>query len=172
MAKRGRKKARVPAKRRERKLPDVPRMVATPESIMKKVFLVGPGNDPVLAESPIGVMIARKIITATDEHHLKDVAKLRKFRHGSVAPATIREPAVPSTFDSEKKTESYHEVVNALGSAYSAISDVAVHNQYPRWLLAHIGLQAPAPVDQMKREQFQRGLVILSNLWGMRIYST
>ena len=172
MAKRGRKTGRKPAKRRERKLPDVPRMEATPESMMKKLALVGPGNDPVLAESPIGVMIARKIITATDEHHLKDVAKLRSFRHGSVGPATIREPSNPSTFDSERKTESYHEVVAALGAAYSAITDVAVHNVYPDWLLAQIGLKTRSRDDQNRFEQFQFGLVILSNLWGMRIRTT
>ena len=172
MAKRGRKKARTPAKRRERKLPDVPRMEATPESMMKKIFLVGPGNDPVLGESPIGVMVARKIITATDEHHLKDVAKLWKFRHGDPSPATIRERKSPSLFDSEAKTRSYHAAVTAVGTAWAAIIDVAVYNHHPRWLLASCGLLTASEDDRLRQGQFSAGLASLSNLWGMRIYTT
>ena len=171
MARRGRKKSRQPAKRREQK-PKTTRMEATPEALMKKVLLVGPGNDPVLGESPIGVMVARKIITATDEHHLKDVAKLWKFRHGDPSPATIRERKSPSTFDSEAKTRSYHAAVTAVGTAWAAIIDVAVYNHHPRWLLASCGLLTASEDDIQRQGQFSAGLASLSNLWGMRIYTT
>jgi len=171
MAKRGRKKARTtPKKRKERVIVD--RIGATPESIIKKVILVGRGNDPTLGESPIGVMVARKIITPTDEHHLKDVAKLRKFRHGSPTPSALSEGKSPSLFDSEAKTRSYHEAADALGMAYNAIMEVAAHNHYPSWLLAKIGLMRMTKSDEVRMGEFNTGLLVLANLWGMRIRTT
>ena len=171
MAKRGRKKARAPAKRRERR-EQSERIEATPEALMKKVALVGPGNDPAYAESPTGVMVARKIITATDEHHLKDVARLWRFRNGNPSPSTIRDSGGMNDHDSEFKTNRYISAHQSLGQSWWPIIEVAVYQHYPRWLMARIGMVTPARDDAVRERDFTSGLLALSNLWGMRIPTT
>lgn len=146
-------------------------LAATPESTYKKMVLVGRGGDPVLGESPVGVLVARKLISPTDEHHLKDVARLWKFRYGSPAPATIREATGPNDHDSDIKTQRYKDVHRVLGDTWLAVIEVAVYQEFPRWLLAEIGLVQPTANDRERMKQFETGLFRLERIWG-RVYST
>ena len=172
MAKRGRKKSKhSPATKRQRAARDVV-IKATPESILKKMILVGPGKHPSQGENPASVMVARKIITTTEEHHLKDVARLWKFRNGNPSPATIKDALGPSTHDSDGKTRSYHEVADRLGYTWWAIIEVAVYQEYPRWMLAEIGLVKMTVDDKTRMQQFTVGLQRLSLLWGTRLRTT
>ncbi len=113
MARRGPKKSRARGKRRVSsggvgRPPGAGIERPTPESLIKKLLLVGVGNDPSQAESPATVMVARKIITTSDEHHLKDVARLWRFRYGNPSPATIPDPRGLHDHDSPPKNDSYH----------------------------------------------------------------
>ena len=164
MAKRGRKPAK-PRDRRER----VDRVEATPEAILKKAILVGAGNNLTMAESPIGVMVARRIITVADECHLRDVARLWRFRNGNPSPTTLSEGKSLSTHDSETKTERYKEVHKALGLSWGPIIDVAVYHEYPRWLLDRLGAKKMAAQDRARMGRFNMGLRELTRLWGLRI---
>jgi hypothetical protein len=167
MAKRGRKKGKhSPAKKRVRAEREVA-IKATPESILKKMILVGRGNHPSQAENPASVMVARRIITPTEEHHLKDVARLWKFRNGNPAPSTIRDATGPSDHDSVAKTARYKDAHRVLGVTWCAVIEIAVYQEYPRWLLAEIGLVVGNKKDMERMALFTIGLQRLGRLWGV-----
>ena len=177
MARRGPKKSRARGKRRVSsggvgRPPGAGIERPTPESLIKKLLLVGVGNDPSQAESPATVMVARKIITTSDEHHLKDVARLWRFRYGNPSPATIRDPGGFNDHDSQRKTDSYHQISATLGKSWWPIIEIAVYQQYPRWLLAELGFITMGGPDEERKVLFEDGLSTLSRLWGAGYQTT
>jgi hypothetical protein len=159
MAKRG------PKGKRKRKLP----VLATPETLRKKHALVGSTGDIALAENPVGVMISRGMISAEDERHLGAVAKLWKFRNGSPSPARVNGHSGPNDYDSEYKTRRYVEMRGALAGDWLSVIEVAVYNEFPRWLLAEIAGEPLGVEDTIRRFRFLNGLAALERKWGANI---
>lgn len=147
------------------------RIGATPERLAKALDLVGPGNDPTLAENPVSVMLARSIIDATQEAHIVDFARLYTFRHGSPHPKGTLDDSRGGCgdYDSQAKTDSWKRIQDALKQAETnAISDVAVFKIYPIWLRVLMVGGKLSGSERKRHDAFFSGINGLSTLWGAK----
>lgn len=127
-------------------------------------------GDPNGDDSPIGVMVAHKIIGPDEENAAAWFTSLHKFRHGNPNPkSSVGDPGGESAFDSEVKTQQWHEVNSMLSrSQRDAVENVAVYQRMPQWLLAHLGLARPRVSDEWCKRVFLTGLGQIVLRWARK----
>lgn len=134
----------------------------TPEQIARKALWgLGP-NDP---DDPITIMVRNGIITTDEESAAGWFEMLHKFRHGSVHPkGVMTEPTGGSDYDSEPKTQRWHEVTQALTrSQRDALENVIVYQRTPLWLAERVKLKTYRA--SRRRNHFMEGLAVLVQVW-------
>ena len=118
-------------RRRERQ--SVPaRDSGTPELVMYKAKLVG-GADPVLAENPLGVYFARRVITQSEMNAGMDFSRVYKLSVGGIGarkPAGGREISERELIAQHGRYLALRDVLQRSGiKRYWAVVNVAVYNR-------------------------------------------
>ena len=138
-------------------------MGPTPELTAKKLALVGPHGDPVLASYPLGVLLARRIIN--QDHH--DAAIYYAYIRGRVLGKAHPGPAVNGVYDPGVDDRA-QEVIEPLWRdacaalmgvsrrAKDAVDNMAYYQRFPAFLWCD-----HRPVDP----QLIAGLDALARWW-------
>lgn len=161
----------------------------TPELLKKKRFLVGESGDLTLAESPIGVMFARGILS--DGHHqaARIYEQLYCFRNGKVHPGStyaslinlgIRHGAgwdwdeEDPEARSERLSKAWRLAIRCLlkadegrGQVKSEVENVVVFRSMPTWLIADIFGQPLVINEHQQKANIIQGLEVLRVHWRL-----
>jgi hypothetical protein len=127
----------------------------TPEAMARKIAIVGPHGDPVLAEYPLGCLLARQIISQDMHNAGMRYSELAGKVLGRTKPKRAGVGRFSELSDHAEQVverrwrEGCEVLINAGGRACKyEVDDVVVYERWPTWLV-NSG-QIP-PVRQLKR---------------------
>ena len=158
--------------------PEVDR--GTDESLIKRRLLVGEDGRLEQAESPIAIMVARRIVDHDGERAAEIYETLYRSRHGRVHPRGFDlllaagiglradwETGPAETPREARLAKAWRDAVEALTPAEKAeVEYAAVFKRLPRWLLAEIGVVGARRGDPRRRGLLLSGLRALIGLWN------